>query len=101
MIITKEYLEHIENSSKTFYIVAQGYETGIWGDWHSTSTHVIGFPRAKHFKEKSSVKAIKSLEAELSARSKIRSLSLDELETLLSCRKLIDNFERIDFPSLI
>jgi viroplasmin and RNaseH domain-containing protein len=90
MIIDKEYLSQLSH----FYAIAKGWKTGIFGDWETAEKFVSGFSSPIHKGHKKSRDAVNFLLEELLIRVEKEQLKPEELETLDSCKKLVDRWKR-------
>ena len=87
MKLTKEYL----NQLRYFHAIAKGRETGIFDNWETVKKLTNGFSDALQERFGKPWEAVEYLIRHLTLRGKTEKLNLDELETLDSCRKLVDD----------
>jgi viroplasmin and RNaseH domain-containing protein len=90
MIIDMEYLRQLAN----FYAIANGWKTGIFGDWETAEKFISGFSNPEHKRCKTAKEAVNFVFEGLLLRAKVESLKPDELETLDSCKRLVDRWKR-------
>lgn len=102
MIITLEYLESISNTTNSFYCVAKGLKTGIYGSYTQVEEQVSGVANNQHFRAKDAREAVEKLDALLFQRfldETAPDLNEDEIETMFTC--LDARSQMADFPPII
>ncbi len=85
-----EYLRQLAN----FYAIANGWKTGIFGDWETAEKFISGFSSPEHKRCKTAMEAVNFVFEGLLLRAKAKPLKPEELETLDSCKKLVDCWKR-------
>jgi viroplasmin and RNaseH domain-containing protein len=98
MNITHQHLDQLYY----YYAIAKGKNTGIYGDWATAEKQVDGFsgPIYKGFSCK--WEAVNFLIAKLEWCQETDELTPAEIESLESCKKLIEELpKKIVWPSLI
>lgn len=102
MNVTNQYLDSLQIKSNRFYVVINGWETGIFEDWLTTKKQVHEFSNESYKIIVGRRDAVSFLVKGLEKFSTQQKLTVDQQQTLNSCKKLLEDWGPPEvFPSII